>query len=150
MLVVLLVLALLFWVAKESGKAKEQTRQAFYKSRFHVPAFLRAQTGIGPWFQMLDFYRQMYVDVKCTRCEKDEIYVCNASGETEYIDLHFLDGIVKIQRGYTVIFRGNPLDLMSYPQEAYVLKEEQPPPKESDAYELYERYIDQKRGRAAG
>jgi hypothetical protein len=141
MLVIVLVLALIVWIANESGKGKEQTRQVFYRARFHVPSFLRSATGAGPWFQMIEFYRQMHVDIKCTKCEVDEIYVCNASGETEFIDLHFSGGVVKIQRGSVTLFSGNPLDLMSYPQEAYVLKENQPPPKESDVYGAYEEYM---------
>ena len=49
---------------------------------------------------------------------------------------------MKIQRGATIIFDGNPVDLFRYPVEAYSLMENEARPKESDAYPVYKRILE--------
>jgi hypothetical protein len=114
-----------------------------YEALYHLPSFLRERTGIGPWFEMNDFYREMHFDVKCTNCEKDTIFVSNANQacETECVDVHYAKAKLRIMRGDQILFNGDPLNLMSYPREAYPLREDQPPPKESDAYPFWAEHF---------
>jgi hypothetical protein len=142
--VVVVVIFGLFWlVVQQASKRSESSRQVLHEALYHLPSFLRERTGVGPWFEMDNFYREMHFDVKCTSCEKDTIFVSNAnpSHETECIDVHYAKGKLRILRAQQVLFNGDPLNLMSYPREAYPLKEDQPPPKESDAYAFWAEHF---------
>jgi len=139
--VLAVIFALIWWGGHEASRHSEQCREIAHRAMFGVPRFLRETTGVGPWFRMDDFHREMFFDIKCKDCEIDVTYVCNASGETEFADLHHKKGKTTIHRGEKVLFEGNALDLMGYPQEGYTLLSGQPPLKESDAYGLYQQYM---------
>lgn len=116
-----IVLSLLYNASQESAKRARLERSLAYESLKHVPAFLRERTHQGPWLWMDDDYRENYVDIKCTSCERDAIFTCKdrASGDSEFIDVHCNEGKLKIMRGNQVLFNGSPLQIMSYPQEMY-------------------------------
>lgn len=136
-LVVLAIIVGLLWNAtQESAMRASRERSVAYESLKHVSSFLRDDTRQGPWFEMDDYYREHYVDIKCTGCERDTIFVCNdnETRESEFIDVHYQKGKLRIMRGNRVLFNRDPLEIMSYPEEAYALKKESPPPKEADIY----------------
>jgi len=114
-----LVIGLLYNASQESAKRARLERSLAYESLKHVPAFLRERTRQGPWFWMDDDYRENHVDIKCISCEKDAIFTRKdeASGDSEFIDVHCNNGKIRIMRGNQVLFNGNPLQIMSYPQE---------------------------------
>ncbi|MBZ5525950.1 MAG: hypothetical protein LAP21_27315 [Acidobacteriia bacterium] len=146
-LIVVLIAFLGLWALQAAEKQTSQAKQVAFAATRHVPAFLRERTGLGPWFEMDDFFRQTFVDIKCTRCELDTIFVCNATGETEFIDLHYAKEKLTILHKDQVLFNGRPLDLMSYPEESYFIRPDRPgppPPKESRAYRLYAEYMKHK------
>ena len=136
-LLVLAVLVGLIWAAvMQSQKRSISNRSVAFEAIHHISMFLREATNTGPCYEMDDFYRLHCVDVKCTNCEIDTIFVCNvnASRESEYIDVHFEGQALRIMYGKRVLFNGNPLNLTAYPREAYALHKDNPPPKESGAY----------------
>src|ERR1700737_1045424 len=138
----------LFWlVAQEATKSGARAREIVHETLYHLPSFLNEKTGLGPWCEMSDFYREMHLDVKCTRCEKNTIFVSNANPmhETECIDVHYAKGKLRIMCAQQVLFDGDPLNLMSYPRIAYKLKMDQPPPTESDAYSAWAEYFNKMR-----
>ena len=134
--VLIIIFGLLWLAAQESIKRSEGNQRIANEAIHHLPSFLRECTGMGPWLQMDEFYRNHYVDVKCTSCSKDAIFVSNANPkrETEFIDVHFAKGKLRIMHGKRVLFDGDPLNLVSYPQETFPLKVDSPPPKESGSY----------------
>lgn len=143
-LVVAIVVILLLLLSQSAEKRSTQSKQVAFAATKHVPGFLRAVTGIGPWFELNDLYRTMRVDIKCTRCEMDKIFACNASGETEFVDLHYTKGKIKILCGDQILFDGEPLNLMGYPEEVYFVKMDQPgpaPPEGTYACQLYAEYM---------
>jgi Sel1 repeat len=131
-----IILGLLWFAAQQSIKRSEKDRQIAYQAIRRLPSFLREQTGIGPWLEMDDFYRNQCVDVKCTSCIIDTIFVSNTnpSRETEFVDVHFTKRKLRIQYGTRLLFNGDPLSLLSYPEEQFPLKEDSPPPAESGSY----------------
>jgi len=135
-LVVVIILGLLWFGGQESAKRSEEKSRVAREALHHLASFLRECTGFGPWLEMDEFYRVNCVDVKCTKCTRDTIFVsnANASRETEFIDVHFVQGKLRIMYGMRVLFDGDPLILMSYPEESFPLKKENPPPKESGTY----------------
>ncbi|SRR6266436_2576265 len=138
-----ILFGLVWLLVQEDSKRSARAQEIVHKSLYHLPSFLRDRTGTGPWFEMNGFYREMHLDVKCTSCERDTIFVSNANPthETEYIDVHYKRGKLRIMRGEQILFDGDPLDLMSYPREAYPLREDEPPPTESDAYPAWTEYF---------
>jgi len=143
-LIVIAVIGAFLWSAiRESGKNASNQLDVAHEAIRHVSSFLRERTGIGPWFEMDDFYRQQYVDIKCTRCQIDTIFVSNAnpSRETEFIDVHFANGKLTIMYGEKTLYNGFPLNMVSYVQEAYAMSEEYPPPKETGAYAAWAQYF---------
>jgi hypothetical protein len=88
---------------------------------------------------MDDYYRERMLDVKCTKCAKDGVFICNknASRETELIDIHCLKGQMTVIHGGKILFNGDPLKLMQYPREVYLCKKDEPPPERSSFYSLW-------------
>jgi len=134
--VIALLIVLLWYAVQESGKRASREREVANEAIRHISLYLRERTGMGPWFEIDEFYRLHYVDIKCTRCEIDTIFVCNAnaSRESEFIDVHFSESKLRIMRGHQLLFNDNPLNMMSYEREAYELTKDNPPPQESGAY----------------
>jgi hypothetical protein len=132
--VIAILIGLLWNATQESGKRASRERSVAYESLKYVSSFLSDYTRQGPWFEINDYYRQNYVDIKCTSCERDTIFVCNdnESQESEFIDVHYQKGKLRIMRGSRVLFNRDPLEIMSYPEEAYALNKDNPPPKEAD------------------
>jgi hypothetical protein len=142
--VVIAIIAVVLWsLVQESGKRASRERSVAYESQKHISSFLRERTNSGPWYEMNDFYRENYVDVKCTSCERDSIFVSNDNElhESEFIDVHYAKGKLRIMHGEKVLFSGDPLNLMSYPQEAYALRKDSPPPKEADIYATWANHF---------
>ncbi len=141
---IVIVVILLFLFAQSVEKHSSQSKQVAFTATKHIPGFLRVSRGIGPWFELDDLYRTIRVDLKCTRCDMDRIFACNTSGETEFVDMHYAKGKITILHGDHVLFDGEPLNLMSYPEEAYFVKMGQPgpsPPEGTYAYKLYADYM---------
>ena len=86
--VIAILIGLLWNATQESGKRASRERSVAYESLKYVSSFLSDYTRQGPWFEINDYYRQNYVDIKCTSCERDTIFVCNdnESQESEFID----------------------------------------------------------------
>jgi hypothetical protein len=142
-IVVLVIIIGLLWIAaQQSEKRGEERHRIAFEATKHLPSFLRESTGVGPWLEMDNFYLIRNVHVRCTSCTKDTIFVSNANTahETEYIDVHFKEGKLRIMYGNRSLFDGDPLMIMSYPQETFPLKEDSPPPKESGSY--YSIWVD--------
>jgi hypothetical protein len=139
-ILVVVIVGVFLLVVQAAEKRKSQSKQVALTAVRHVPAFLRTRTEMAPWFEMDDLYRRMRVDLKCTRCELDRIFVCNATTETEFVDLHYAKGKIRILRGDQVLFDGDALSLMSYPEETYFVKLNEPgppPPEGTYAHGLY-------------
>jgi hypothetical protein len=103
--IIAIIGGLLYWAIKEAGKRSEQAREVVGEAMYHLPAYLRERTQMGPWFEMDHFFREMHLDVKCTNCEKDTIFVSNANPthETECVDVHYQKGKLKIVRSQQVL-----------------------------------------------
>jgi len=140
-IVIAIIVGVLWSAVNESGKRASKEREVANEAIRHISLFLRERTNMGPWFEIDEFYRLNYVDVKCTTCEIDTIFICNAnaSRESEFIDVHFSEGKLRIMRGNQVLFNDNPLNLMSYEREAYELIKDNPPPMESGAYAAWSK-----------
>jgi len=131
------IIVVLLWIAtKQIEKHGEERHRTASEATKHLPSFLRECTGVGPWLEMDDFYRNHNVDLKCTSCSRDTIFVSNANPvhETEFIDVHFKAGKLRIMYGNRVLFDGDPLNVMAYPLETFPLRADSPPPKESGSY----------------
>jgi hypothetical protein len=139
--VLALIVGLVWWVARTNDQRAGQSREVVSKATFRVPGFLRSATGTGPWFELDSFYRDTFLDIKCTSCEVDRTYVSDANGKTEYADLHYRNGKTTIVRGDRILFDGNALDLLDYPQEGFPIRPGHPPPEGSDAFALYQDYM---------
>jgi hypothetical protein len=135
-IVIAIIVGLLWNATNESGKRASKEREVAEEAIKHISLFLRECTGVGPWFEIDEFYRLHYVDIKCTKCEIDTIFVCNANAarESEFIDVHISKGKLRSMRGQQILFSGDPLNMMPYEREAYELRKNCPPPQESGAY----------------
>lgn len=148
LIVLAIIAALAILLTRESGKRRERESQVAHEVLHHLPSYLREQTGKGPWLEMDHFYRENYVEAKCTRCTRDTTFVCNDNPQsgTECIDVHFKGGRCRILYGDRLFFDGAPLSLISYPTENFAVSADHPPPKESDVYRAWAKIIETSKG----
>ena len=143
LVVIAIIVVLGIWLSNKAANRAMEERSIASQAIRCLPSYLRERTGTGPWREMNDYHRLNYIDVKCTRCIIDTIFVCNAnpSHETECIDVHFAQGKLRVMYGTKTLFDAAPWHLLSYPQESFPLKRDQPPPIESDFYGPWAKYF---------
>ncbi len=144
LVVIAIIVGILWFGVKQNSELMEKEHEVAHEAiSNHVASFIRERTGSGPWFEMDEYYRQTVVDLKCEQCDRDTIFVCNnnPARETEFVDVHYSKSKLMIKYGNRVLFYGNPINLMSYPQEQYRLTKDNPPPKETGAYAAWEEYF---------
>jgi hypothetical protein len=144
LLVIAIIVGVMVYFSQKAAKGSERESQIANEAiNHHLAAYLRERTGRGPWLEMNDFYRKNIVDLKCTSCPKDTIFVCNQNPtkESEFADVHFKGGRLRVLSGNRVLFEGDPINLMSYPDEEFIVRHDNPPPKETDAYGLWEQHF---------
>jgi hypothetical protein len=142
--IVLVVVIVLIAVAINAKSPKiDQQRQIAYEAIKRVPALLEQRTGQGPWYELNDFYREHFVDIKCTSCEIDCTWACNEHGETEFADLHYKAGKTQVTYGNDCLFDGDALQLLSYGYagNTYRIGKDRIPPEGTWAHNAHCEYM---------
>jgi hypothetical protein len=141
--IIVIAFVLIAAAVSANGKKTDEQKKVALDVIKRVPALLAERTATGPWYELDEFYRENFVDIKCSSCEIDLTWACNETGETEFADLHYKGGRTVVTFGKKRLFEGDAVQLLaySYAAQTYNLANDRVPPEGTWAYRAHREQI---------